>query len=96
MSSQSGKFAGGDRPEEQLEQAERKQLLAEAITQLPEAERLAVTLYYMEDLRLKEIGQVLGLSESRVCRVLKAAEYRLEEYIRAREDDNTRPENIAS
>ena len=39
---------------------------------LPERERLVVTLYYMEDLRLKEIGTVLSLSESRVSRVLNA------------------------
>ena len=71
MSSQSSRLTDGERPEENLEQAERKQLLAEAITRLPGDERLAVTLYYMEDLRLKEIGEVLGLSESRVCRVLK-------------------------
>jgi RNA polymerase sigma factor for flagellar operon FliA len=90
MSTQSARFAGGERPEERLEQAERKRLLAEAIEHLPEAERLAVTLYYMEDLRLKEIGQVLGLSESRVCRVLKAAEFHIEEFIRAREELGSR------
>ena len=54
---------------------------------LPESERLAVTLYYMEDLRLKEIGEVLKLSESRVSRLLKAAEHHIEEFIRAREED---------
>jgi RNA polymerase sigma factor FliA len=94
MSSQSSKITGGERPEYRLELAERKQLLAEAIQKLPEAERLAVTLYYMEDLRLKEIGQVLGLSESRACRVLKAAEFKIEEYIRAREE-NARTGHVA-
>jgi RNA polymerase sigma factor for flagellar operon FliA len=74
-----------DRPDTLLEDSERKSLLAEAITRLPEAERIAVTLYYMEDLRLKEIGQVLNLSESRVSRLLKAAESRIEEHIRLRE-----------
>lgn len=75
--------SGADR----LERAERTQLLTEAITDLPERERIVVTLYYMEDLRLKEIGEVLQLSESRVSRLLKAAEHRIEEYIRAREAD---------
>lgn len=84
-----------ERPEDHLELDERKQLLSEAITQLPETERLVVTLYYMEDLRLKEIGQVLGLSESRVCRLLKAAEFRLEEGIRAREK-SSEPDQLAS
>jgi RNA polymerase sigma factor for flagellar operon FliA len=72
-------------PDALAEKAERGQLLTEAITALPERERLVVTLYYLEDLRLKEIGQVLELSESRVSRVLNAALFRLGEYIRARE-----------
>jgi RNA polymerase sigma factor for flagellar operon FliA len=72
-------------PEQRLENAERRRLLAEAIKTLPDAERLAITLYYMEDLRLKEIGCVLNLSESRVCRLLKSAELRLEEFVRQRE-----------
>jgi RNA polymerase sigma factor FliA len=76
-----------DRPDLLLEDAERKRLLVEAITQLPESERLSITLYYMEELRLKEIGLVLDLSESRVSRLLKSAEHRIEEHIRAKEDD---------
>jgi DNA-directed RNA polymerase specialized sigma24 family protein len=48
-------------------------------------------LYYLEDLRLKEIGQVLKLSESRVSRLLKSAEHRLEEHIRAREEKPVNP-----
>jgi RNA polymerase sigma factor for flagellar operon FliA len=76
-----------DRPDVLLENAERKDLLTEAITQLPESERLSIILYYMEELRLKEIGRVLNLSESRVSRLLKSAEHRIEEHIRAKEDD---------
>jgi RNA polymerase sigma factor for flagellar operon FliA len=83
-----GSSAGAaERPDAQLEVTERKHLLAEAISGLPENERLAITLYYMEDLRLKEIGRVLQLSESRVSRLLKAAEQRIEEHIRAKEAD---------
>jgi RNA polymerase sigma factor for flagellar operon FliA len=67
-----------------MEQAEQKQLLAQAIAALPQRERLVVTLYYMEELRLKEIGVVLHLSESRVSRVLSAALFQLGEYLRAR------------
>ncbi len=72
-------------PDALAEQAERRELLAHAIEGLPERERLVVTLYYVEDLRLKEIGEVLNLSESRVSRVLNAALFRLGEYIRVRE-----------
>lgn len=65
----------------ELELEEQKQLLTEAISALPERERLVVTLYYMEDLRLKEIGQVLNLSESRVSRLLASAQLQLREYV---------------
>lgn len=74
----------GDRPTQQAEQAELRQLLAQAITELPERQRLVVTLYYLEDLRLKEIGGLLGLSESRVSRVLDAGLFKLGEHLRAR------------
>jgi RNA polymerase sigma factor FliA len=73
-----------DRPESPLERAEEARLLEEAITGLPERERLAVTLYYREDLRLKEISAVLKVSESRVSRILNAALFHLTEYFRGR------------
>jgi RNA polymerase sigma factor for flagellar operon FliA len=74
-----------EQPDAVLERSEQRRLLTEAIESLPERERLVVTLYYMEDLRLKEIGQVLKLSESRVSRLLNAALFQLGEHLRARE-----------
>lgn len=70
--------------ESAAETEEQKLLLADGIAALPERERLVVTLYYMEDLRLKEIGQVLNLSESRVSRLLASAQLQLKEYVLAR------------
>ena len=52
-----------------LEREEMKRALAEAIGQLSEQERLVVALYYYEELTLKEIGQVMELSESRVSQI---------------------------
>lgn len=69
-------------PYAEVELAEHKRLLADGIERLPYQERMAVTLYYLEDLRLKEIGAVLGLSESRVSRVLNNAKLHLREFIR--------------
>ncbi|MFO6132311.1 sigma-70 family RNA polymerase sigma factor, partial [Pseudomonas aeruginosa] len=43
--------------------------LADAIAKLPERERLVLALYYDEELNLKEIGEVLGVSESRVSQL---------------------------
>ncbi|MCA9045789.1 MAG: sigma-70 family RNA polymerase sigma factor, partial [Planctomycetaceae bacterium] len=59
--------------EQSLEREDQQQLLAEAILELPERLRHVITLYYAEQLRLKEIGEVLGLSESRVSRLLSQA-----------------------
>lgn len=75
------------RPSSPLELAEQKQELTEAIARLPERERRVVTLYYMESLRLKEIGQVLHLSESRVSRLLNSALFQLGERLRALESE---------
>jgi RNA polymerase sigma factor for flagellar operon FliA len=73
-----------DRPDLRAERAEQEQLLAEGLATLPERERLVVTLYYQEDLRLKEIGKLLGLSESRVSRLLSSAMFQLGEFVRTR------------
>ena len=52
-----------------FEGEETKQLLAGAINLLPEREKIVVTLYYYEGLTLAEIGQVLGVTESRICQM---------------------------
>ena len=59
-----------------IEQAFRRRL-AEAIETLPEREKLVLSLYYDEELNLKEIGAVLGVSESRICQILGSATTRL-------------------
>ncbi len=48
---------------------EMRQILADAINQMAEREKLVLTLYYYEGLTLSEIGEVLGVSESRVCQI---------------------------
>lgn len=73
-----------DAPDAAIQREDQKKLLAKAIQSLSERERLTVTLYYTEDLRLKEIGHVLKLSESRISRLLTAAQFHLREYVRAR------------
>jgi RNA polymerase sigma factor, FliA/WhiG family len=58
-----------DTPEAQVMDREVKRVLAELIETLPEKERLVITLYYYEELILKEIAQVLGVTESRVSQI---------------------------
>jgi RNA polymerase sigma factor FliA len=60
-----------------LEKHNFKEALADAIAGLPERERLVIALYYDEELNLREIGQVLGVSESRVCQIHSQAAIRL-------------------
>jgi len=52
-----------------FESEETRHILAQAINHLPERERLVITLYYYEGLTLAQIGQVLGVTESRVCQM---------------------------
>ncbi len=54
-----------------------KQALADAIAGLPERERLVVVMYYDDELNLREIGLVLGVSESRICQIHSQATLRL-------------------
>ncbi|MGI8726841.1 MAG: RNA polymerase sigma factor WhiG [Solirubrobacterales bacterium] len=56
-------------PEEEMNAVELKDRLAEAIESLPDRERLVVALYYYENLTLREIGEVLGVTESRVSQL---------------------------
>lgn len=69
-------------PQNQVMKMQLVTLLGNAIDSLPEKERLAVTLYYHEDLNLKEIGAVLGVSESRVSQILSQAMARLKGKLR--------------
>src|SRR5680860_7062 len=56
-------------PLESVESEEMKQILAESINKLPEREKIVITLYYYEGLTLAQIGQVLGVTESRICQM---------------------------
>lgn len=64
-------------PDGTAEFQEMKQLLVDAIHALPEQEKTVITLYYGEDLLLKEISSVLGVTESRVSQIHSRALYRL-------------------
>ena len=72
-------------PGDAAAQGERLNQLAKAISELPETERHVVVLYFHEQLFLKEIGQILGVTESRVSQILTRATERLRFKLRERE-----------
>ncbi len=59
-------------PHEVVEQSEFMEVLIEAIDKLPERDKLVMSLYYVEELNLKEIGEVVGVSESRISQILSS------------------------
>jgi RNA polymerase sigma factor for flagellar operon FliA len=67
----------GPQPSEALDETEVRETLADAIARLPEREKIVITLYYYEELTLREIGEVLGVTESRVSQLHTKAVLRL-------------------
>lgn len=64
-------------PLKQLEESSMREQLVAAINDLPEREKLMMALYYEQDLNLREIGEVMGVTESRICQLHSQAISRL-------------------
>ena len=69
--------SGAPTPDQELYHSQFRKQLATSIDNLPERERLVLSLYYEQELNLKEIGAVLDVSESRVCQIHGQAVMRL-------------------
>lgn len=69
-------------PIDGIESSDFRKCLATAISGLPERERLVLALYYDEELNLKEIGEVIGVSESRISQINSQAMIRLQSRLR--------------
>jgi RNA polymerase sigma factor for flagellar operon FliA len=74
-----------DGPGGQYERIELRQMLADAINRMGEREKIVLTLYYYENLTLAEIGNVLGVTESRVCQIHTKAVLHLRSRLAAQE-----------
>ena len=70
-----------------VEGTETRAMLAGAVNSLSEREKIVVTLYYFEGLTLAEIGEVLGVTESRVCQIHTKAVGLLRNNLRAQEEE---------
>lgn len=82
-----GLYEGIAGPLDELEDGEFRRALSAEIARLPEREQLVMSLYYDDELNLREIGDVLGVSESRVCQIHGQALLRLKSRLRAWRQD---------
>jgi len=62
--------------------AELQEIMIQAIEALPDKEKLLISLYYYEELTMKEIGQIMGYTESRISQLHSQAMYRLRHKLR--------------
>ena len=69
-------------PLSDLLDAEKVEIIARALDRLPEKERLVITLYFYEELNLKEIGEIIGVTESRASQIRSRALLRLRGYLK--------------
>jgi RNA polymerase sigma factor FliA len=78
-------------PSSMTDKRDLKARLIQALKELPEREQYMLSLYYFEDLTLKEIGEVLGVSESRVCQLHARAMLSLKSQLTPSEAENDQP-----
>ncbi|WP_313341548.1 FliA/WhiG family RNA polymerase sigma factor [Sedimentibacter sp.] len=79
---------GYELPEEEVELKELYKVLVDSVNKLGEKEKLVVSLYYKEDLKLKEIADILNISNSRVSQIHTSALQKLEKSIMNYQNDN--------
>lgn len=68
-------------PREEASRAELKRMILERLKELPEIQRKVLALYYGEDLHLREIAEVFGLTESRICQIHSQAILSIRSYL---------------
>jgi len=69
-------------PAFQLSLAEIKKILAQAIERLSQKEKTIISLYYYDEMTLKEIGQIMGFTESRICQIHSKVILKLRAHLR--------------
>lgn len=79
-----GPWFASDEPDafEQLADSDLRSTLIAAIEKLPEREAMVIQLYYVEELNLEEIGEVLGVGAARVCQIKAAAHAKLKKALK--------------
>jgi RNA polymerase sigma factor FliA len=82
-------------PHDQASQRELKLLIFQRLKTLPETQRKVLALYYIEDLRLKEIAEVFGVTESRICQIHAQAILSIRAYVQRLESGSAKRPAIA-
>ncbi len=77
-----GMASGRPDPLNNILEGERIEIVARALDRLPEKERLVISLYFYEELNLKEIGEIIGVTESRASQIRSRALLRLRSYLK--------------
>ncbi|MBA3826896.1 MAG: FliA/WhiG family RNA polymerase sigma factor [Ktedonobacterales bacterium] len=88
--------ASAPSPSEEAERHEQQQQLAAALSRLPPRERLLISLYYDDELTMKEISQIMHVSESRVCQLHAQAVLRLRGHFHVRTSEGTASPPVAA
>lgn len=73
-------------PVDQTARRELARIIAERLEQLPEMQRKVLAFYYFEDMRLREIAEVFGVTESRICQIHSQAILSIKAYVQRREN----------
>ena len=82
-------------PVEKVSNNELKQVIFERLKELPEMQRKVLALYYLEDMHLREIAEVFGLTESRICQIHAQAILSIRAYLQRFESGLSRRANTA-
>ena len=70
-----------------VEKDQMRALLASSIADLPEREAMILQLFFVEELNLEEIGQILGVGAARICQIKKSALLKLRQQMEANDGD---------
>ena len=82
-------------PDVIVEEAEFMDAVTDAIAELPEREQLVMQLYYVEEFNLKEIGETIGVSESRVSQILSSVVKKLRGTLRLEDAEGVKVRRTA-
>ncbi|MCS7091037.1 MAG: FliA/WhiG family RNA polymerase sigma factor [Verrucomicrobiota bacterium] len=81
----------GEAPDEQAARRELKEIILDRLREMPEIQRKVLAMYYVEDLRLREIAEAFGLTESRICQIHAQAILSLRAYLQRYEAGTVQP-----